>query len=384
MAPIEDTKFRQDETVASITKGLAAPAWTAPVSPSLQAVLSSRRSLEAFIEENIKVESWDPPRYDFVQKIQEAPMNQGEVDLMCEKGCSTSRFAVKLMPNSWVTNGPKEFAEKRPHSHENPWFDIGIVKALNTVQTPFVCDIHGVFANCSHTYVVTSFANKGDLFTLCNQETFALKPPGPEREEWMKPLVVQLFVAFRRLHALGIAHRDISLENILLTVDGSGQLQIQVIDFGMSTMHRMCSDGVRGKRSYQAPEMHREVVYDAFLADAFALGVVLYGIAVADYPWISTKPGCCQLFEFISKFGLEQFLGRRKLRDDKRKTTLAKVLSPAFVAMISGLLHFDPSKRMSLGESCYGTGSLCSRTSVWQTEWLNGSEALPDDIGAGA
>ena len=54
---------------------------------------------------------------------------------------------------------------------------------------------------------------------------------------------------------------------------------------------RMCKREVRGKQSYQAPEMHGSDTYDAFLADDFALGVVVFAMAVQDYPWTATKKG---------------------------------------------------------------------------------------------
>ena len=103
----------------------------------------------------------------------------------------------------------------------------------------------------------------------------------------MLPIVGQIFTAVCWLHDLGVAHRDLSLENILLT-DNGGSMQVKLIDFGMSTTQRVCKRELRGKQSYQAPEMHGPE-YDAFLADEFALGVVLFAMAVQDYPWTSTK-----------------------------------------------------------------------------------------------
>merc|ERR1719491_52809 len=120
----------------------------------------------------------------------------------------------------------------------------------------------------------------------------------------MRPIVSQVFKATRWLHNLGIAHRDLSLENVLLTENSSSELQVKIIDFGMASMSRHTVRNVRGKPSYQAPEMHTYAQYDTFLADNFALGVVLYSMAVRNYPWEHTKPGKDRKFEFAKKSGV--------------------------------------------------------------------------------
>ncbi|CAK9042871.1 unnamed protein product, partial [Durusdinium trenchii] len=180
----------------------------------------------------------------------------------------------------------------------------------------------------------------------------------------MLPLVGQIFISVRWLHDLGVAHRDLSLENILLT-DAEGGQQIKLIDFGMATVNRTCKKEVRGKQSYQAPEMHTSDPYDAFLADEFALGVSIFAMAVQDYPWTSTKKGSCQLFEYISTFGLMKFLKKRKLR--KGTEHLSEVMSAELTQLIDCMLQLDASNRLSLGEACF---SGEARRSVWDELWI--------------
>lgn len=76
---------------------------------------------------------------------------------------------------------------------------------------------------------------EGDLFEWCFRPT--VPAPGVEREAHMRPIVAQLLVAVRWLHGLGIAHRDLSLENVLLE-DSGAELRVKLIDFGMATMKR--------------------------------------------------------------------------------------------------------------------------------------------------
>lgn len=302
----------------------------------------------------------------FIKTLQDAVRNHGRVDLM-ETG--STKIAVKRMPNRWMRVGPKEFREQYPTASERPWHDLGFVKQLNTRGFPYCCELLGVFRDDTHSYVQTTFATEGDLFGWCDCEP----KPGKAREDVMMPLVVQVFTGVRWIHAIGISHRDLSLENILLTRDDAGKLQVKIIDFGMGTLKRWCTKEVRGKQSYQAPEMHGDEEYDAFLTDTFALGVVVFAMAVQDYPWISTKKGSCQLYEYVKAFGFLKLLERRKLRKGSGER-LIEVLSEPMTQMLGGLLQVNAQDRAVLGEPCWEE----SRQNVWDMAWLRGQRAAVD------
>lgn len=320
---------------------------------------------ESMIAAASEVKMWDGKTFTSVQRLQEAVRNHGFVDMMRSNEELGSRMvAVKRMPNSWVTAGPHEFRKQYPTTPERPWYDIGIVRELNNLRYAHVCELVGMYRDYEHTYVVTSLATQGDLFGWCEGEP----PPGPQREAVMKPLAAQIFVAVRHLHELGVAHRDLSLENILLTDPGSGEPpQIKLIDFGMCTLRRTCRKEIRGKQSYQAPEMHSDQSYDSFLTDDFAVGVTLFAMAAQDYPWTSTARNACQHCEYVRMFGLRKFLEKRKLRKGNGEH-LIEVFSPAFVDLVEGLMQMAPAERFSLGEACFsGKG----RRSAWDPKWLD-------------
>mmetsp|Transcript_127426 Transcript_127426/g.271675 ORF Transcript_127426/g.271675 Transcript_127426/m.271675 type:complete len:466 (-) Transcript_127426:136-1533(-) len=312
---------------------------------------------------------WRANDFAFDGRLQEAERNHGHVERM-RRTKGGALVAVKQMPNWWVTHGAGEFRRVHPKATEQPWFDLGLLKSLNRAGYPHACQLLGIFCDKENTYVVTSLATEGDLFSWCFRE------PGPsrEREAAMLPLAKQIISAVTLLHDLGVAHRDLSLENILLTDAGDGELRIQIIDFAMATLSRKCFGELRGKASYSAPEMHGERQYDTFLADVFSLGVVLFAMACQDYPWTATKMGACPRFEYYCKAGILKLLERRKVRGGSGER-LTEVLSHEIAELLGGLLELEPRRRVGLGESCF-KGSR-HRPSVWEFAWLRGEDSEP-------
>eukprot|EP00929_Paragymnodinium_shiwhaense_P071763 TRINITY_DN3644_c0_g1_i2.p1 TRINITY_DN3644_c0_g1~~TRINITY_DN3644_c0_g1_i2.p1 ORF type:complete len:382 (-),score=101.07 TRINITY_DN3644_c0_g1_i2:455-1600(-) len=333
---------------------------------SVDNTTATKESVEQ-IGEEMKVEAWSASKYRKVKTLQEAMRNKGTVDLM--EQLETGQFvAVKRMPNSWICSSKKAFDKLWCKSSELPWLDFSILKHLQMVNFQYACDFLGMYQDGTHTYVVSSLATRGDLFQWCTEQ----KQLGCNHETQMRPLVLQVLDAVRRLHDLGIAHRDISLENILLTEEGNDDLKIKLIDFGMASVSRMCRGGeVRGKSTYQAPEMHISgPEYDAFLADAFSLGIVFYAMATKDYPWDSTKPGCCKMFSFVEKKGMRRYLQKRPT-NVKGHTYWADLLSENFTQVVEGLLAVNPAQRLTLGEACFEE-ECDPRKNVYSLEWIAG------------
>jgi serine/threonine-protein kinase len=89
---------------------------------------------------------------------------------------------------------------------------------------------------------------------------------------------------------LGLVHRDISPQNLLVTYSGT----VKLVDFGVAkATHRMSQPTamgeVKGKFAYMAPEQVQGERLDA-RADVFAMGIVLYRITTGKHPFKSDNP----------------------------------------------------------------------------------------------
>jgi len=332
--------------------------WEVPTLPACTEVATQMAQVAK------QVRPWSSSGLEFVASLQDARKNHGTVDLM--QSLNNGSFVVaKRMPNWWMAMDD-ESQKQHSNSAERPWLDIGVIKYLESRNYPFLCKTHGVFRGAHFTYVISSFAEHGDLFKWCIQGPL----PGPEREHALRPVVCQLLHAVQMLHNLGIAHRDLSLENVLLT-GGQDFLQIKIIDFSMATCSRQCCNEPFGKKTYKAPEtLVVDKPYDTFLADSFALGVALFAMGAQDYPWFSTAKGGCKMFDYTVKHGLKAYLVAKKVRKGNGER-LNHVFSKEFVELLEGLLCMDPDGRLTLGEQCWSAGLSRLRTSVWDMRWLH-------------
>lgn len=189
----------------------------------------------------------------------------GEVGLYSQTflNHASNLVAVKRMPNRDVfQNSSREandwHAHRYPHDApktEDPLTEIAILSYLSEqTDTPlFLQRSLGAFCDGTHTWLVTEFADGGELFVRAQSNDFDVT------EEKARNYMWQLLQAVSYLHKHRIGHRDISLENILVHMTDD---TLRLMDFGMAVLsHSPTGQEFRyfrkaGKDIYRAPECH--------------------------------------------------------------------------------------------------------------------------------
>lgn len=181
------------------------------------------------------------------------------VKLMNRKGgCAGEVYAVKEFRGK-SSNEKAEDYEKKVKS------EYSIAKSVhhpNIVETFRLCTHNGRWNH------VMEFCDQGDLFSLVNQKYLAKDCHQVDRLCLFK----QLIQGLNYLHSNGIAHRDVKLENLLITKDS----KLKITDFGVSEVFagihpglraaggqcgkdmqevRLCAPGICGSPPYIAPEV---------------------------------------------------------------------------------------------------------------------------------
>ncbi|MBX3162306.1 MAG: serine/threonine protein kinase [Deltaproteobacteria bacterium] len=102
-------------------------------------------------------------------------------------------------------------------------------------------------------------------------------------------IVLQVCRALSHAHHVGILHRDVKPENVMVRSDGV----VKLMDFGISHMvdlERLTVTGqLLGSPAYMAPE-HVEGRPLDFRTDVFAAGIVLYQLTVGKLPFEGKNP----------------------------------------------------------------------------------------------
>ena len=163
----------------------------------------------------------------------------------------------------------------------------------------------------------------------------------------------QLLAGVHHCHSRGVAHRDLKLENVLLTSDGT----VKVIDFGLSHIYAKGGDGefdrsvllkeMCGSKSYAAPEVLAGAGYDGFAADVWSLGVSLFAMLSGFFPLDEASPNDWRYGKLIE----QQAKGRSTTKSVygwyKRPCSH---LSASVVQLLDGMLAIEPRQRMTMRE----------------------------------
>uniref|UniRef100_A0A452E191 non-specific serine/threonine protein kinase n=1 Tax=Capra hircus TaxID=9925 RepID=A0A452E191_CAPHI len=231
------------------------------------------------------------------------------------RGKRHTMVAIKIVSTA---EAPAEFCKFLPReiSSLNATY-----KHLNVVQ------LYETFANSRRTYLVLELAARGNLLEHINAMSAHHRCPGLEEEE-ARRLLWQLVSAVAHCHNLGIVHRDLKCENILL--DDRGCLKLS--DFGFANWSGLKNSLLStfcGSVAYTAPEILMSKKYNGKQADLWSLGVILYAMVTGKLPFKECQP-------------------HRMLYLMRRGPTFRPGLSPECQDLIRGLLQLHPRARLGL------------------------------------
>lgn len=105
----------------------------------------------------------------------------------------------------------------------------------------------------------------------------------------------QIAAGLRGMHAMGVAHLDLKLDNMLRDDTGF----VRICDLNLSRLV-VTPDGTRqtiaqctGSRHYAGPEALRpDTPYDGFRADVWSLGIVLFTLLFRQFPFQDAHDEC--------------------------------------------------------------------------------------------
>lgn len=174
------------------------------------------------------------------------------------------------------------------------------IKHSNLIKSE--CDILRILKpKCSPYFICLEHCDesRGEIFLEYLDDYFDLfdviysNHPIPLSGEIIYTIAQNIIEAVKYLHALGVVHRDIKLENIMVNIKTG---DIKLIDFGFSCDEKNCVIQWAGTENYTAPELKwpiNQKTVDNFkllkAMDIWSLGITLLVLLCADIEPLALK-----------------------------------------------------------------------------------------------
>ena len=180
-----------------------------------------------------------------------------------------------------------------------------------------------ILKDSENIYIMMEYCEKGELFHYIEKEICL-------SNDEAACYFYQLINGLEYIHQKGIVHRDLKLENILLSKTNL----LKIIDFGLSSYYdsnKLLSTPC-GSLCYASPELLSGQKYDGILIDIWSVGVILYAMLCGYLPFDDENHG--MLYKRIINTELD----------------IPEHLEEDSVDMLRKILVNEPKKRITIKE----------------------------------
>ncbi|HEX3597294.1 MAG TPA: protein kinase [Polyangiaceae bacterium] len=214
----------------------------------------------------------------------------------------------------------------RGETHLRAWM-LREARAANRVDHAHIIDIHDIGeTEESELYLVMEY--------LVGTPLSAEIARGSMPIQRAVDILEQMGAALARAHDLGVVHRDLKSDNILLTARGGRKDFVKILDFGLAALAhdpRLAPKGaVFGTPEYMSPEQARGEQAGP-QSDLYALGILFFEMLTGSLPFRSSDR--------------DTLLEMQRTSPAPKPSTLRKDCHPVAERIIMRLLEKDPRRR---------------------------------------
>lgn len=195
---------------------------------------------------------------------------------------------------------------------------------------PYICGMREIITHTNHHYMVFEMIDGGQMLDYIISH-------GRLRERAARKFARQIASALDYCHRNSIVHRDLKIENILISKNGN----IKIIDFGLSNLYAPSRhlSTFCGSLYFAAPELLNAKVYTGPEVDVWSFGIVLYVLVCGKVPFddqsmpalhAKIKRGVVEYPAWLSQ-ECKSLLSRMLVTNPLERATLAEVMVHPFM-----------------------------------------------------
>jgi serine/threonine protein kinase len=258
----------------------------------------------------------------------------GEVYLTTKKGDDKKKYATKKIDREEIEKG------------EGIKYLKNEIIVLQYLNHPNIVKFEEVKKTKKHYYIVMEFCNGGELSKAL--EKYQEKNGKPFTEELVQHFMRQIIDAFKYIHERKIIHRDVKLDNILISYDNEKdkeemnllKAKAKIIDFGFAC--KMDKSGLQYtalgspinmdplilKKINSSTRKSRQLGYNQ-KADIWSLGTICYEMLIGRSAFDADD-----MEELVNKI-------------EEGSYTVPTNLSSEVISFLNGMLQYDGNSRLT-------------------------------------
>jgi serine/threonine protein kinase len=171
--------------------------------------------------------------------------------------------------------------KKKNMSHIEVFQQRREIEVLKMCQHPNIIGLVDLFENQDYYFIVLEYMAGSDLFDYLSSRDFDLG------ETRVREIAYQLALGIKYLHSYGIVHRDLKLENVMMS-DTTDKSVPKLVDFGLAKMigPNEKAEEPFGTLGYVAPEILEKKPYSP-QCDLWSLGCIIFALLCGSLPFDS-------------------------------------------------------------------------------------------------
>ncbi|KAG0638458.1 kinase-like domain-containing protein [Tuber brumale] len=243
---------------------------------------------------------------------------------------TSEQVAVKIVPRQVIQDQGIDPATGQPypprHDDSKEVRTAREAAIVTLLDHPYICGMRDVIKTNNHWYMLCEYVNGGQMLDYIISH-------GRLKEKQARKFGRQIASALDYCHRNSIVHRDLKIENILISKTGD----IKIIDFGLSNLFspRSHLKTFCGSLYFAAPELLQAKQYIGPEVDVWSFGIVLYVLVCGKVPFddqsmpalhAKIKRGVVDYPQWLTS-DCRNLLARMLVTDPRNRASLQEILN---------------------------------------------------------